>query len=88
MREGKNSDPGWKKVGSGIGRNIPDQQHCQIPHSFGVQDLQVSAAAVGCGMSLPELQVQGPGPHQLGQARHVHRLQHHSPGAQGIECIL
>jgi hypothetical protein len=47
------------------------------------QDLQVSAAAVGCCLSLPQLQVQGPGPHQLGQARHVHRLQHHCPGAQG-----
>jgi hypothetical protein len=25
-RDGKNSDPGWKKIGSGI--NTPDQQHC------------------------------------------------------------
>jgi hypothetical protein len=25
IRDGKNSDPGWKKVGSGI--NIPDPQH-------------------------------------------------------------
>jgi hypothetical protein len=24
----KNSDPGWKKVGSGIRINIPDPQHC------------------------------------------------------------
>ncbi len=47
------------------------------------QDLQVTAAAIGRGLPLPELQVQGPGSHQLGQARHVHRLQHHSPGAQG-----
>ncbi len=59
-----------------------------LQYSFGVQDLQVTAAAVGCRLSLPQLQVQGPGPHQLGQARHVHRLQHHCPGAQGIECIL
>ncbi len=62
-------------------------------YSFGVQDLQVSAPAVGSCLSLPQLQVQGPGSHQLGQARHVHRLQHHCPGAQGkknhIEwCIL
>jgi hypothetical protein len=26
--DGKNSDPGWKKLGSGI--NIPDPQHCII----------------------------------------------------------
>ncbi len=26
IRDGDNSDPGWKKVGSGI--NIPDPQHC------------------------------------------------------------
>jgi hypothetical protein len=26
IRDGKNSDPGWKKFGSGI--NIPDSQHC------------------------------------------------------------
>jgi hypothetical protein len=25
-RDGKKSDPGWKKVGSGI--NIPDPQNC------------------------------------------------------------
>ncbi len=25
VRDGNNSDPGWKKVGSGI--NIPDPQH-------------------------------------------------------------
>jgi hypothetical protein len=29
--DGKNSDPGWKKVGSGI--NIPGPQHC-IDHYF------------------------------------------------------
>ncbi len=28
IRDGKNSDPGWKKFGSGI--NIPDSQHCPI----------------------------------------------------------
>jgi hypothetical protein len=28
IRDGKNSDPGWKKVGSGIEKNIPDPQHC------------------------------------------------------------
>ncbi len=27
IRDGKKSDPGWKKVGSGIGKNIPDLQH-------------------------------------------------------------
>jgi hypothetical protein len=27
IQDGKNSDPGWKKVGSGI--NIPDPQHWQ-----------------------------------------------------------
>jgi hypothetical protein len=26
IRDGDSSDPGWKKVGSGI--NIPDPQHC------------------------------------------------------------
>jgi hypothetical protein len=26
-RDGKKSDPGWKKVGSGSGINIPDPQH-------------------------------------------------------------
>jgi hypothetical protein len=26
IRDGKNSDPGWKKFGSGI--NIPDPKHC------------------------------------------------------------
>jgi hypothetical protein len=26
IRDGNNSDPGWKKFGSGI--NIPDPQHC------------------------------------------------------------
>jgi hypothetical protein len=26
IRDGKKSDPGWKKVGSGM--NIPDPQHC------------------------------------------------------------
>jgi hypothetical protein len=28
IRDGKNSDPGWKKFGSGI--NIPDPQHCKL----------------------------------------------------------
>jgi hypothetical protein len=28
IRDGKNSDPGWKKVGSGIRIIIPDPQHC------------------------------------------------------------
>jgi hypothetical protein len=27
IRDGKNLDQGWKKVGSGI--NIPDPQHCR-----------------------------------------------------------
>jgi hypothetical protein len=27
IRDGKNLDPGWKKFGSGIGKNIPDPQH-------------------------------------------------------------
>jgi hypothetical protein len=26
LRDGKNSDPGWKKFGSGM--STPDQQHC------------------------------------------------------------
>jgi hypothetical protein len=29
IRNGNNSDPGWKKVGSRI--NIPDAQHCPLP---------------------------------------------------------
>jgi hypothetical protein len=33
-RDGKNSDPGWKKFGSGI--NIPDPQHCCLQHRFGI----------------------------------------------------
>jgi hypothetical protein len=28
IRDGDSSDPGWKKLGSGI--NIPDPQHCLI----------------------------------------------------------
>jgi len=27
IRDGDSSDPGWKKVGSGIGINIPDPPH-------------------------------------------------------------
>jgi hypothetical protein len=29
IRDGDSTDPGWKKVGSGI--NIPDPQHCLCP---------------------------------------------------------
>jgi hypothetical protein len=29
IRDEKNSDPGWRKVGAGI--NIPDPQHCFPP---------------------------------------------------------
>ncbi len=32
IRDGNNSDPGWKKVGSGI--NIPDPQHCDKITNF------------------------------------------------------
>jgi hypothetical protein len=28
IRDGENSDPGWKKVGSRIGKNTPDPKHC------------------------------------------------------------
>ncbi len=28
IRDGKNSDPGWKNSDPGSGSNIPDQQHC------------------------------------------------------------
>jgi hypothetical protein len=47
------------------------------------QDLEVAAAAAGGRLPLPQLQVQGAGPHQLREAGHVHRLQHHRTGTQG-----
>jgi hypothetical protein len=31
IRDGKNSDPGWEKVGSGIGKNNPDPLHWIFP---------------------------------------------------------
>jgi hypothetical protein len=37
IRDEKNSDPGWEKVGSGIGINIPDPQHsvhCSYGRSY------------------------------------------------------
>ncbi len=36
IRDGKNSDPGWKKFGSGI--NIPDPQQWQIENKNGTEE--------------------------------------------------